>query len=49
MKEAISTNNIELKNLLKTCKIIVGYFKHSTSANEQLKIYQNQTELLIRT
>lgn len=44
VNEAISTNT-ELNNVLKTCKIIVGHFKHSTYADEKLKSYQNQIGL----
>lgn len=44
MNEAISTNT-ELNNVLKTCKMIVGHFKHSTYANKKLKSYQNQMGL----
>jgi len=39
--EAINNNN-ELSQVIQTCKTIVGHFKHSTSATEKLKMYQNQ-------
>lgn len=42
VNEAIIT---ELNNVLKTCKIIVGHFKHSTYTNEKLKSYQNKIGL----
>ncbi|XP_060874403.1 E3 SUMO-protein ligase ZBED1-like [Metopolophium dirhodum] len=44
VSEAI-TNNTELSQVLKSCKIIVGHFKHSTFANEKLKNYQIQMGL----
>lgn len=40
VNEAIN-NNSELSQVLQTCKIIVGHFKHSTFATEKLKMYQN--------
>ncbi|CAI6373848.1 unnamed protein product [Macrosiphum euphorbiae] len=42
--EAINNNN-ELSQVIQTCKTIVGHFKHSTSATEKLKMYQNQMGL----
>ncbi|XP_008182397.1 zinc finger BED domain-containing protein 1-like [Acyrthosiphon pisum] len=42
--EAINNNN-ELSHVIQTCKTIVGHFKHSTSATEKLKMYQNQMGL----
>lgn len=44
VNEAIN-NNSELSQILQTCKTIVGHFKHSTSATEKLKMYQNQMGL----
>jgi len=44
VNEAI-TSNTELSQVIKSCKIIVGHFKHSTFANEKLKNYQIQMGL----
>lgn len=41
VNEAINNNNV-LNQVIQTCKTIVGHFKHSTSATEKLKMYQNQ-------
>jgi len=44
VNEAI-TNNTKLSQVLKSCKIIVGHFKHSNFVNEKLKNYQIQIGL----